>query len=188
VQRFVVLTLALSVLSCGGKNDAPNPLTPTGTFGGLGDDRGRIVARINGTPITFGVPTGGTFQSAPGDPAVNTLTITGTTADLSRTLTISVGNTLIRTIEFGINPTTGAMSIDPANGQPVDILATMVLRGNALAGAWNAGLIGGNGTFRIATLSATSATGTFSMTMAAQAGSGAATALTVTDGQYNVTF
>jgi hypothetical protein len=186
---LIVTVLALVVVSCGGKEESPNPLLPTGTFGGLGDAKGRIVARINGTSYVFGVPTGGTFQSDPANPALNTMNITGTTADLTATLAIGVGNPLVRTIDFGIDPASGAALIDPANGQPVDITITFVNRATSvLAGAWTAGLVGGHGTFRVSTLSETASTGTFSMSMAVQPGSGAAANLTVTNGQYNVSF
>jgi hypothetical protein len=192
-HRLVVLALAVFVLSCGGKKDSDgsggNPLNPTGNFGGLGDAKGRIIATINGTAHTFGVPTGGTFQSNAANPALNVMTLSGTTANLDRQITFGIGNTLIRSVSFGVNPATGTPFLDPANGFPVNFSVNYSVHpGGVLTGSWFSTLLGGSGTFQISTLTAAASTGAFSGTLAPTPGTGAIGNVNLTSGQYNITF
>jgi hypothetical protein len=186
-HRLVVLALAVFVLSCGGKKDSNgsgggNPLNPTGNFGGLGDAKGRIIATINGTAYTFGATA--SVQTNFANPALNSITFGGTTADLSRQITLSTGHTLIRTLTFGFNAATGLPLTDPAHGNVAN--ATIIYAVHVPTGVWSAGPGAGTGTFTITTLSATASTGAFTGMLAP--GTGTTGTVNVTSGQYNITF
>jgi hypothetical protein len=89
-----------------------------------------------------------------------------------------------RLLTFAVPPTPGTYSLGGvANSQGQNAGFQ-----NGTGGGWTAGLNSGSGTITLKTITATSATGTFSLSLTALSTTGATAPKVVTDGVFNLTF
>lgn len=145
-----------------------------------------MTGTIAGASFTGGVPTGASTytpiaaQPALNLPALDFIVIQGTSADLtSLTLTVRA--------KLGVQ-SLGAGVTDSDTRQPTVTTASLATRANGAAtGQWNTNILGGTGTITLSAVSTTGATGSYSLTMLPQAGSGA-TGNRVVEGTFTVTF
>ncbi len=192
-------TLSVCLAACGGGPSSPssggtigssgssgNSACGGATVGPLGCAKGLMTGTIAGAAFTGGVPTGASTytpiaaQPSIGLPALDFIVIQGTSADLtSLTLTVRA--------KLGIQ-SLGAGATDSDTRQPTVNNASLATRANGAAtGQWNTNILGGTGTITLTTVSTTGATGSYSLTMLPQAGSGA-TGNRVVEGTFTVTF
>ncbi len=192
--------LSVSLAACGG--GSPSSPSTTGssgstgttgatacggaTVGPLGCAKGLMTGTIAGAPFTGGVPTGASTytpvaaQPALGLPALDFIVIQGTSADLTSL-------TLTARAKLGTS-SLGAGVTDSDTRQPIANNASLATRANGAAtGQWNTNILGGTGTITLTAVSTTGATGSYSLTMLPQAGSGA-TGNRVVEGTFTVTF
>lgn len=196
------LTLSLCLASCGGGSPS-SPSASSGssgsggssgstatcggaTVGPLGCAKGLMTGTIAGAAFTGGVPTGASTytpvaaQPALGRPALDFIVIQGTSADLTSL-------TLTARAKLGIQ-SLGAGATDSDTRQPTLNNAALATRANGTAtGQWNTNILGGAGTITLTAVSTAGATGSYSLTMLPQAGSGA-TGNRVVEGSFTVTF
>jgi Big-like domain-containing protein len=85
-------------------------------------------------------------------------------------------------IALGIPAAVGTYTLGPTS------IGTAGLQIPNARSQWVAGVLGGGGTITVSSVTATSASGTFSLTMAAERGTAATGTKTVTNGVFNVVF
>ena len=185
VLRVLCASLCLSILACGSKN----PTDPSGSSSSSNSSGG---SGGSNPPPGSGTAT----CNAPGNTATGSMsaTINGTAwralcvgVSTLAPGVISIGGgepttaTTGMTLGFATNRAIGTTNVGVLSGTN----ALLTVGGNAL---WQAALSNGSGTVTISTLTATSASGTFSFVMTAQAGTVATGTRTVTGGAFSVNF
>jgi hypothetical protein len=168
----------------------------------LGSARGRITATIDGANFNGGVPAGLSiytpFPAVPslGIPAQDTISIAGTCGDNTSLHILALAGSFDATGAFIVGrPGTTAFGLGvthtqpPLTGQPLQNLATLTSRPpSGVVALWNTStFLGGTGSITFTQVSSASAAGSFTMTMAPQAGTGA-TGNKQVNGSFNVTF
>lgn len=173
VLASAILFIATVAAACGSDsptapdNNNPGGGTITGTnCSVIVGNQGTVTARVDGTTFSGIVPGGGGTRTAV------TLVLFGQSND-NTTLTIGI-----------LNPAVGVHAIGGLTGNTMLIQTRSCSAGTGL---WSA-IAAGSGSVTISTLTATGATGTFTGTLVAQAGSGATGNKVVTDGTFNLTF
>jgi hypothetical protein len=190
--HVLIVALCFTLASCGSSKNPNSPgVSSCSSAGPLGSAKGQITATINSASFTGGVPAGeSVYTPIPAQPglglaAQDFIIFTGTCGDLTSiqiTARATTGTTLIGVDGSG-NPLR-----DPQTQQPLVHSVLLQLRSNgAAAGTWITSQLGGTGSITLTSVSTTSATGSFSLTMAPQAGTGASGNRTVA-GQFAVTF
>ncbi|MEQ1868733.1 MAG: hypothetical protein ABL961_01775 [Vicinamibacterales bacterium] len=184
---LAIAALATLVSACGGSN----PQSPTGACGGvavgpLGCAKGMMTGTIGVQPFNGGVPTGASTytpvaaQLALNLPAQDFIVIQGTSSDLT-SLTLTVRAKLGKG-DLGLGVIDAETRNVTVNG------ASLATRANGVAtGAWNANVTGGSGSITLTSVSTTAASGSYSITLVPQAGTGAVGDRAVS-GTFNVTF
>lgn len=168
VIGVIGVAVIVGAAACGKKSPtAPDGNTKTGCSVIVGN-KGTVTAQVDGSAFSGTTPTGGAVATQ------NTLTLFGH-AQNDTTLTI------------GTVPTVGTTTLGAGivNGASISLQTRSCSAGTGL---WMASIGGGSGTITVTTVSATGASGTFSGTLVAQPGSGAAGNKVITNGQFNVTF
>jgi hypothetical protein len=158
--------------ACGGSSNTSPTQSTTSTC--AGGNRGSVIARINGaawasTCVVTASYSGGIFSL-------------GATDGVQ---TVGLGLSFVGFGDYTMTP------IDPKNPPQTLMLANgLVNLLPASAASWsaNSGTPDSSGTLTLTGISAAGATGTFSFTAVATAGTGAAGTKVVTNGGFNVTF
>lgn len=172
----VSLTVLLTATSCGGSGGSNNPTSPTSTIPATvtsscsgGTAKGTMSARIDGVTWTATCIVTASVDSV----FCHCLSVAGGNSAIPQV--VVGGGALDRPGTYPIGGVT-----DPANG--------LVLVGSASPPIWAANAVQGNGIFTIATLTATSASGTFAFNATGGPIGGPITTKMVTEGVFDVTF
>lgn len=201
---FVAALLCVGFAACGGSDNSNNsgggpsggssgPTGPSPSSGStcssisvLGNAAGTISARIDGAVFNGGVPTPYAYYTpiaavpSLGIPAQDFVSIQGLCGD-NTSLTF-VAKARVGATTFGMNV------IDPeTKNVHVNSVMLQYRTASGPGGAWATNLVAGTGTITFTSVSRTGAAGSFSLTMAPQAGTGALGNKQVT-GQLSVTF
>ena len=204
LKGVVVLLVCAAAIACGGggdddDDDGGNPFGPGGSgtgscssFGPLGGARGSITANISGFGAFNGGISPGNSVYTPiaaipslGLPAQDTISINGVCGDLKQVLIVA--RAITGTINIGVDAN-GNFQRDPQTQQPWvhSVMLSTVANGVA-SGLWVTNLTGGSGTITLNSVSPSSVSGSFSVTMIPSPGSGATGNRTMS-GSFNATF
>jgi hypothetical protein len=168
-HRILCAAVCLSTLAaCGSSPSSPSGGNTGTNCSVIVGNKGTVTSQVNGSTFSGIAPTGSATQSQ------TSLSLFG--QDTDNTTISVVTNAAVGTIAFGA----GIVSAGTIQLQTRSCTAG--------TGLWVASIVGGNGTITVTSLTATGASGTFSGTLVAQAGSGASGTKTITNGQFNVTF
>jgi hypothetical protein len=199
----VALLLVLGFAACGGNSNNPSGGNSCNNVSVLGSARGRITATIDGANFDGGVPAGASIYTpitpfpGLGIPALDFINIGGTCGDNTSLHILALAGSFDATGAFVLGrPGTTAFGLGAAYtqppslaGQPLPNLSILTSRPpSGVASLWNTStFLGGSGSITFTQVSSASAAGSFTMTMAPQAGTGA-TGNKQVNGTFSVTF